>query len=346
MPTSDSNINETKTESAAPENETLPSTDPSVEQSAANELPGEQSQDQSLDEQDTAEVEAAREAFDGDALSAENVDSGEETLSGDDDKLIELAQPFVGQWNNLISTTNWEKGRIIADWRQALIDSGAPSTEYSDEAWTRRVGGVTSPHVGRLRRVHERFVKDYESYQGLYWSHFLAALDWEDAPLWLEGASKESWSVSRMREQRWQAHGAVESNRPTSSQIVEVDTDEDVVMPAQGGGRTKEYGDDSGVESGPTYEGPDFGEEDELMSLAGNGPGAAAATQPVADGEGGPAPIVQPFAGLPELPEDLSDAVESFKLAVLRHKSAGWNDVDSDTIEKYLNAFVVLLAQP
>lgn len=63
-------------------------------------------------------------------------------------ELLALQQPFVGQWNGLVSTTNWEKGRIISQWRAALIEAGAPSTEYSDEAWASRVGGVTAPHVG------------------------------------------------------------------------------------------------------------------------------------------------------------------------------------------------------
>ena len=43
----------------------------------------------------------------------------------DDAAAIELAQPFVGQWNELISTTNWDKGRIISEWRVALIESVA-----------------------------------------------------------------------------------------------------------------------------------------------------------------------------------------------------------------------------
>jgi hypothetical protein len=28
---------------------------------------------------------------------------------------IEKSQPFIGQWNGLISTTNWDKGLIIAE---------------------------------------------------------------------------------------------------------------------------------------------------------------------------------------------------------------------------------------
>ncbi len=332
MPTNDSQSNDAHLENAPTDSEPHETEAKETETSKA-ETPETESLESTtkLDDQAAAEVSAARDAFDQEPISAE------------EEQLIELAEPFVGQWNGLISTTNWEKGRIIAQWREALIDSGSDATEYSDEAWTRRVGGVTSPHVGRLRRVYDRFFETYESYKGLFWSHFLAALDWDDAPLWLEGATKEQWSVAKMREQRWQAHGAVESNRPTSSQIIEVDTDEDVTLPAQGGGRTKEYGDDSGIESGPTYEGADFGEEEELLSLSGSGPGSASGA--VSD-EGEMPPIVQPFAGLAPLPDDLSDATETFKLAILRHKTAGWKDVDAETVEKYLQAFVVLLSQP
>ena len=57
----------------------------------------------------------------------------------------EVSEEFVGQWQKLISTTNWEKGKIILEWRQALIATEAPASCYSDEAWARRVGGVGRP---------------------------------------------------------------------------------------------------------------------------------------------------------------------------------------------------------
>jgi hypothetical protein len=280
-----------------------------------------------------AEVTAAKKAWEG-------TEQDSIVQDADDERLATLAQPFVGQWNQLISTTNWEKGRIIGQWREALIASGAPSHQYSDEAWARRVGGVTAPHVGRLRRVHERFASTYKTYSGLYWSHFLAALDWDDAPLWLEGASREGWSVAAMREQRWQAHGAVDSQRPTTSEIIEVELDEDVVLPAQGGGRTKEYGDEPGVASGPVYEDPDFGDEEELMPLSGSGGSPGSSSTP---SEPSPSAAVQPFAGLPELPDDLADAIETLKLAILRHKTSGWAETDAATVQRYLDAISVLI---
>ncbi len=277
------------------------------------------------------EVQLARQAFDAEPLDAETID-------GDSEHLAVLALPFVGQWNQLISTTNWEKGRIIGQWRAALIESGVGAEQYSDEAWSRRVGGVTAPHVGRLRRVFDRFATTYETYAGLFWSHFLAAMDWEDAPLWLEGAVQSGWSVAGMREQRWQAHGAVDSQRPTASQIIEVDLDEDIVEPAQGRSGTREYGDEPGTAMGKTYEDADFGDEDEFQSLAGPNSGS----EPAEPREPSPSPV-QPFAGLPELPDDLADAIEMMKLAILRHKSNKWEKISIETVAKYLEAVGVLM---
>ncbi|MFM7929084.1 MAG: hypothetical protein ACKO9Q_15360, partial [Pirellula sp.] len=90
------------------------------------------------------------------------------------------------------------KGRIIAQWRAALIASGVPANQYSDEAWATRVGHVTCQHIGRLRRVYDRFGETYGEYPKLYWTHFWAAIDWDDAELWLEGASRSRWSISKM----------------------------------------------------------------------------------------------------------------------------------------------------
>src|SRR3977135_648877 len=125
-----------------------------------------------------------------------------------DSALIDqTSETFLGQWKRLVSTTNWEKGQIIFEWREALRDSGAPAIEFSDDAWARRVGNVTPQHVGRLRRAYERFAATRAEYPGLFWSHFQAALDWDDPELWLEGAVQSSWSISEMRQKRWEANG-------------------------------------------------------------------------------------------------------------------------------------------
>lgn len=272
-----------------------------------------------------------------------------------------IADPFVGRWNQLISSTNWEKGRIISQWRGALIDAGAAATEFSDEAWAKRVGGVTASHVGRLRRVYDVFSASYETYTGLYWTHFLVALDWDDAPLWLEGASQSGWSVSQMRNQRWEATGGDDQERPSGEEPKSSDLDEDFdesmvaengeanrakefTQPGQGGGSTKEYGDGPNAIGSAAVEGPDFGDEESLNRLSDDFHQNATPGQPSKDDQSEtPPPLVQPFAGLPELPNDLADAIELLKLAVLRHKTAGWKEIGADIVIQYLKAFNVLV---
>ena len=130
----------------------------------------------------------------------------------------QTSDQFVGQWRMLVSTTNWEKGRIIHEWREALRESGASAAEYSDEAWCRRVGHVTPQHVGRLRRVSHGFAAVREDYAGLYWSHFQAALDWTDAEMWLEGAVQNGWSISEMRAKRHETLGTLADDDPADGQ--------------------------------------------------------------------------------------------------------------------------------
>jgi hypothetical protein len=240
---------------------------------------------------------------------------------------------YVSQWNRLVSQTNWEKGRIICGWRTALREKGAPAGEYSDEAWSRTVGGVSGQHVGRLRRVFERFGGAQSSYAGLYWSHFLAAVDWTDGEMWLEGAVQNGWSVSQMRRQRWEALGSVPSEKPREEEIV-VEEPEGDAPPGDEAIPTAldaSWEEPRAVDvSGPNLEeGPDFGEET----------GAAADVS-------APAEARRVFEDLPELPHDLAEAVETLKLAILRHKLAHWAEVPSAHVLSALEALRELVVAP
>ena len=147
----------------------------------------------------------------------ENQDAGNQAIET-------ASNEYLGRWNRLVSTTNWEKGRIVAEWREALIEAGAPAAAYTDEAWSRRVGSVTPQHTGRLRRVYQRFASMREAYPGLYWSHFQAALDWDDAEMWLEGAVQNRWSISQMQGERSRTLGAL-VEESVEATAVEVDED-------------------------------------------------------------------------------------------------------------------------
>lgn len=263
-----------------------------------------------------------------------------------DDLYQETSQTFVGQWNKLVSMTNWEKGHIILLWRQELIARGAPVAEYSDEAWSRRVGNVSPQHVGRLRRVSERFGQLREEFAGLFWSHFQATLDWEDAEMWLEGAVQNGWSVSQMKHQRWEALGAPEELKPRDEDVLSAELDEDVDPEIDGEpqstveasvGVVQAPGDEGETPAGLGSEMEDE-DADEVQSSV------ASYDDPEAPAE--PAATVRPFQNLPNLPDDLAEVVESFKLSILRHKMLEWEEISRDDVLAVLDALKALAVAP
>jgi len=251
--------------------------------------------------------------------------------------VVEAAsEEYLGHWNRLVSMTNWEKGRIIAQWRDRLAESDAPLAAYTDEAWSRRVGNVSPQHVGRLRRVYQRFGESHEQYAGLFWTHFQAALDWSDAEMWLEGAVQNGWSISQMREQRWESLGAPPKEKPRPEDVVAAEVDEDVDpaddLPPE------EISDSLGTvrDTDDDTEGEDdadtaacYGEDDEAST------DAAVAAEPL-----------RPFENLPSLPTDVNEAFELFKLAILSHKLTGWEEIACDDVVAVLESLKQLALAP
>ena len=260
-----------------------------------------------------------------------------ETSADLDPQAQSVTAPFVGQWNTLISQTNWEKGRIISEWRSTLIASDASSNSFSDETWTKQVGAVTSQHVGRLRRVYDRFGTTSESYPGLYWSHFLAAIDWDDAELWLEGAMQSNWSISEMRKTRWEASGGDPKDGPRDEELITSEVDDDFdALTAETDEEFDREKRDRAESSGPLAEGPDFGEEDYEPSMAGD----SKAGDPSFESESFDASKEQgnPFVGLPDLPPDVADSMEQFKLSIVRHRASKWADISQKQLIDVLDA--------
>jgi hypothetical protein len=258
-----------------------------------------------------------------------------EQMQGSPAATIELAsRPFVGRWNRLVSTTNWEKGRIICEWRASLVADQRPAAEFADETWAGIVGGVTGQHVGRLRRVYERFGDVHSSYDGLFWSHFQAALDWDDAEMWLEGALQNDWSVSEMRSRRAETLGALAVDGELAS-VVAVDEDEDYVPP-------DEMGRIEGVPMAVAAAGDVESDHQTAQALD-------ESSEEWDEPEDDPAriePPAAPFAQLPELPDDVAEAVESFKLAIIRHRLDGWRVTSPRNVITALDALKALTLAP
>ena len=96
------------------------------------------------------------------------------------------------------------------------------------------------------------------------------------------------------------------------------------------------------MQSGPRPEGPDFGDEAPFTDDDGDRDrGRTADGPPRAAVE-----LVRPFAELEELPDDLSAAFETFKLAILRHKMDDWQQVSRDDVLASLEALKQLVVAP
>jgi hypothetical protein len=260
-----------------------------------------------------------------------------------DSALIDTtSEQYLGQWKRLVSTTNWEKGQIILQWREALIEAEVPASEYSDDAWSRRVGNVTPQHVGRLRRVFERFGNVRDDYNGLFWSHFQAALDWDDAELWLEGAVQNDWSISEMRHKRWETNGAIAENEPVADEQ-DAPWDEDVEAADAGEVTT---GTMETVNSPERREANDSDEDDYHDTGEEATDGRGEVQESYASAPAAQAAPVRPFASLPSLPPDVSDAFEAYKLCILRHKMGGWQEFSQDDMLVSLEALKQLALAP
>lgn len=262
---------------------------------------------------------------------SQTVPHSEVSVEVEIEETIRQSLTFIGQWQDLISTTNWDKGQIIVSWRQDLAAQGLAAGHYSDESWSRIVGGVSPQHVGRLRRTYERFGETFGTYQGIYWSHFYAALDWDDAEMWLEGAAQNDWSVSQMRLQRWESTGGDPSAKPKSNEIVDSEVEEELaslsIAEKTDGKKKKEYTDE--YVPGPREEGPDFGDSQ-------SGPFAdEPLTSMTNEAKSDP---VRLFAAFQDLPEDVNSAADEFKLCIIRHKSAEWSEISRDQILNLLDA--------
>ncbi len=247
----------------------------------------------------------------------------------------EVSSDFVSSWNRLISMTNWEKGKLIHNWRTKLVENGLPRQVYSDESLAKRLGNVSGQHIGRLRRVYERFSGTFEQYTGLFWSHFQAVLDWDDAENWLADASENQWSVATMRLQRWESIGSPAGQRPNDADIVMSEPDEDV----------NPYNDSDTVLDG-NRKGVEPNRDKDKKKKGSGGDSGNASGGPGDDDLGdfsSPAEAFAQMKQMKDLPEDLREAFEQLKIVILSHKVSGWREVEPQRILTFLNAMKVVV---
>ncbi len=276
-----------------------------------------------------------------------DVAAGDDMLLMNSPLIEQLSDPHIGNWNRLVS--------------QALGGLHSPKLvmyavdfdeAFSDEVWAKRVGNVTSQHVGRLRRVAERFGEKETAYPKLVWSHFQAALDWDDAELWLEGAVQNAWSVAQMRIQRWEAVGAPEELKPRAEDIFIAELDEDVNPRIDSHARSADRVearqaaigsadiDVDAVEGFDPDAAPPFDADDDKPKKE------AKKSRPRAENLDGrkTGEILAQLSNFSDIPADMADAMEMLKVAILNHKLSGWKEVSPKTAASCLEAMKALIS--
>jgi hypothetical protein len=108
-------------------------------------------------------------------------------------QLIEMAQQALSQ-------SAWEVGRCAASWTKRFARG------RTDQDFGLAIG-MSGDQVYQRRRVWEAFGDVRGEYPQLKWSHFYAALNWNDAAECLQWAHEFQASVAEMRAWRRAQHG-------------------------------------------------------------------------------------------------------------------------------------------
>lgn len=263
------------------------------------------------------------------------------------------ALKYLGEWHRLVSSTNWEKGRIVSRWKQAMVSAGAGPREASDEVWAVQVGQVSAQHVGRLRRAWERFGSNHRTFPGLYWSHFAAVLEWEDGEEWLRKACDERFSVAQMKHARWESMGrpgagpeAADAPATLADEEADQRLREDQPPVFHSGEMWDVLQDDEREAAASPRRATDedtvVGRNSQGDTIVEHHPEAVETPLPTVP----TVAAVRPFENLPELPADFTEAFEAFKLAIVRQRLAAWSAVPRDHVLTALESLVVLVRAP
>ena len=110
-----------------------------------------------------------------------------------EDRLVEVAQTAV-------SRCNWVIGECAASWTERYAH-GRTDADFAG------LIGLSGDQVYQRRRVWETFADVRAEYAGVRWSHFYAALNWDDAAECLGWAEEMGATVAEMKAWRRASRG-------------------------------------------------------------------------------------------------------------------------------------------
>ncbi len=104
----------------------------------------------------------------------------------------ESESALIQRAQQALSHCNWEVGECAAVWTKRFA-RGRTDADFAT------LVGLSADQVYQRRRVWETFADVRESYTALKWSHFYAALTWEDAAECLQWAEEIQATVAEMK---------------------------------------------------------------------------------------------------------------------------------------------------
>jgi hypothetical protein len=112
----------------------------------------------------------------------------------------ETEEQLVQRAQQAVSRCNWEIGECAAAWTQRYA-RGRTDADFG------ALIGLSGDQVYQRRRVWETFSDVASRYERLKWSHFYAALNWDDAAECLQWADDMQATVAEMKAWRRAQHG-------------------------------------------------------------------------------------------------------------------------------------------
>lgn len=133
----------------------------------------------------------------------------------------ETEEQLIQRAQQAVSRCNWEIGECAAAWTQRYA-RGRTDADFGAQI------GLSGDQVYQRRRVWETFSDVASRYERLKWSHFYAALNWDDAAECLQWAEEMQSTVAEMKAWRRAQHGedltspAAEADEPGALAGVEL----------------------------------------------------------------------------------------------------------------------------
>ncbi len=104
----------------------------------------------------------------------------------------ETEEQLILRAQQALSRCNWEIGECAARWTEKYA-RGRTDADFG------ALIGLSGNQVYQRRRVWETFADVHDAYPNLKWSHFYAALNWEDAAECLQWANDLGATVAEMK---------------------------------------------------------------------------------------------------------------------------------------------------